>query len=315
MNILVANNHLDQVGGTENYTFAIIVELLRLGHYVEYYTNKKGFVSDLIEELGVKFMNKKKYDIIIANHNTTVKYLYKKGYIIQTCHGKYSELEQPSEFANKYVSITHEVQNHLKNEGIKSTVINNGIDCNRFNPKKSISNKLTCVLSLCQSEEANNFVLKCCQELGVKFFQVEKHIDNKWNIEDYINNADLVVGIGRSIYDSMACGRAVISFDKRIYSSAFGDGYLNKNNIEHSLKYNCSGRGTQKTFDQEKFITELKKYNKLDGLFMRNYALTNLNICLIVNQYLTLIPINKLLVIIFREKIKLFYVFLKGIIR
>lgn len=312
MNILVANNHLDQAGGTENYTYAIIVELLRLGHHVEYFTFKKGFVSDLIEELGVKFMDKYVYDFIIANHNTTVKYLYKRGYIIQTCHGIYIELEQPSEFAKLYVSISYEVQKHLENKGIKSIIIKNGIDCIRFRPQNPISNKLTCVLSLCQSEEANDFILKCCKEVGVKFIKVDKHTENKWDIEDEINKSDMVVGIGRSIYDAMACGRTIISFDNRNYSSALGDGYLNNDNIEQSLKFNCTGRGAQKTFNQEMFISELKKYNKFDGLFMRNYALENLNIRLQVKHYLDLMTISKLIRIRLRNMIKMLYIFIKS---
>jgi hypothetical protein len=73
MNILVANNHLSQTGGTENYTYAIIVELVKLGHQVEYFTFEKGMVSDMIENLGVKFRSKKIYDLIIANDKTTIK--------------------------------------------------------------------------------------------------------------------------------------------------------------------------------------------------------------------------------------------------
>ena len=38
-----------------------------------------------------------------------------------------------------------------------------------------------------------------------------------FNIEDKINEADLVVGIGRSLLDAMSCGRPVVSFDDRIY--------------------------------------------------------------------------------------------------
>ncbi|MDH6309755.1 hypothetical protein M2451_002061 [Dysgonomonas sp. PFB1-18] len=290
MNILVANHQLVKTGGTENYTYAIIVELLRLGHTVEYFAFLRGEISDKIEALGVKFRSKKTYDLIIANHNTTVELLYRYGFIIQTCHGMLPDLEQPAPHADHYVVISYEVQQYLKAKNIDSTLIYNGVDCERFSPKGEIKNTLTSVLSLCQSDEANRFISDCCSEIGVEFEKLNKHTDNLWEIETVINKSDLVVGIGRSLYDAMACGRTVISYDNRSYSKDFGDGYLNKENLEQSLMYNCSGRGMQKTFTKETFVKELEKYSKEDGIYMRNFALENFNIKLSVSQYLDIAP-------------------------
>jgi glycogen synthase len=41
MRILLANNHLMKTGGTENYIYALAVELKRRGHDVEYFTFKR----------------------------------------------------------------------------------------------------------------------------------------------------------------------------------------------------------------------------------------------------------------------------------
>lgn len=288
MNILVANNHLVGTGGTENYTYALIVELLRLGHKVEYYTGTKGEIALFIENLGVKFRTKNVYDLIIANHTTMIKALNKRGFIIQTCHGKFVELEQPHPKADFHVSITQEVYDHLTSKGYESTIIHNGIDCDRYYPRRKIKNKLETVLSLCQSDKANSFIEECCKELNLNFIKANKFKENIWNLEEIINQADLVVGIGRSLYDAMACGRCVISFDSREYSGTYGDGYLNSENIVESLKYNCSGRGLNKTFTKEEFIVELLKYNPEDGDFFRKFALNKLNIKRAVNGYLNI---------------------------
>ena len=45
MNILIATNNLANTAGTQAYTYAIIQELIKLGHYVEYFTFDKGLVS------------------------------------------------------------------------------------------------------------------------------------------------------------------------------------------------------------------------------------------------------------------------------
>lgn len=279
MKILVANNHLVRTGGTENYTFALAIQLKGFGHDVEYFTFQKGEVSEKMEKLGIPYMSKKRYDLILANHVPIVQKLFTRGFIIQTCHGVVIDLEQPSEFADMHVSVTEEVKDYLKSKGFESRVINNGIDCKRFAPHKPISDKLTTVLSLSQSDELNVFIKGCCDELGVEFLSCNKFTDNVWEVEEMINKSDLVVGIGRSLYDTMACGRCVISFDKRDYiNEAIGDGYLNKGNIDKSIYHNCSGRGFRRKFNKQEFIEELKKYNCADGKWAREFALNNLNI-------------------------------------
>ena len=130
MHILVATNHLEKTGGTECYTFALAQELVKQGHDVEYFTFQKGAISNKIEALGIKYRSRIFYDLILANHINVVNHLYKRGYIIQTCHGISMDLEQPSPKADAYVSISQEVYDYLLSKGYKSTIIKNGIDCN-----------------------------------------------------------------------------------------------------------------------------------------------------------------------------------------
>ena len=108
-NILVANHHLEKVGGTESYTYALTGELVKKGYNVEYFTFFKGEVADRLEnDFFVPYMSRSKYDLILANHNTCVNYLFGKGFTIQTCHGIFPELEQPSPHADAYVAISEE---------------------------------------------------------------------------------------------------------------------------------------------------------------------------------------------------------------
>jgi hypothetical protein len=111
--------------------------------------------------------------------------------------------------------------------------------------------------------------------------------DNIWNIEKIINKADIVIGVGRSLYDAMACGRAVISYDTRYKDRNFeGDGYLDKTNIYESLEFNCCGGANRLFFTQEGFIGELQKYNADDGNYMREFAVKELNISKSVESYI-----------------------------
>lgn len=288
ISILVASNQLIQSGGTETYTYAIIKELLRRGFDVEYFTFKKGGFSDRMEnEIGVKFKSKKEYDLILANHNSCVEALMGAGFIIQTCHGIYPDLEQPSECANFHVAISQEVQKHLMLKGFNSVVIMNGIDVSKFYSKKNINTELRNVLSLCQSKQANDFLQKVCDTLRINFTYLDKNVNPIWSVEDSINEADLVVGLGRSAYEAMACGRPVIIFDSRAYSDSFADGYITDILI-NSLSCNCSGRFYKLKLNETAMIEEFNKYNSIDGEILKKYILENMSIQVVINEYLNL---------------------------
>ncbi|MBL7559631.1 UDP-glycosyltransferase [Olleya sp. YSTF-M6] len=286
-NILVATNHLEAIGGTETFTFTLIEALLKKGFNVEYFTFKKGETSKRIENnLGVNFMDKANYDLILANHNTCVNYLSRRGLLIQTCHGIFPKLEQPNRYADGHVGISDEVVSFLKNKGFVAKLIFNGINCQRFDAKKTINKKLTNVLSLSQSSLANAKIEAACQNLNLNFRKFNKYINPIWNIENDINEADLIVGLGRSAYDAMACGRTVLVYDEREYAKSFADGYLKPEMVDLCVKNNCSGRFFKKQFEIEDLVLEFKKYNATDGQKLREIVLNKFNIDNQVDEYL-----------------------------
>ncbi|MFD2892892.1 glycosyltransferase [Flavobacterium chuncheonense] len=287
--VLVANNHLDYFGGSETFTFALIEGLLAKGFDVEYFTFVKGNFSKLIEQkLNVGFMSKDSYDLVLANHNTCVRFLKDKGLVVQTCHGIYPDLEQPSIFADFHVAISQEVANYLAVKGFPSAIIMNGINTDRFYSKKALNDNLKSVLSLCHSESANSFLKDVCDELKVDFLCIEKFENRTWEIEDLINKSDMVVGLGRSAYEAMACGRPVIIYDQRPYAESFADGYV-VDKLANSLVNNCSGRFYKMKMTKEMMVKEFKKYKKTDGEVLRNFIVDNLSMSASVDKYLALV--------------------------
>lgn len=308
MRILLGTHYLAKTGGTESYTFALAMELKRLGHEVEHFAIIRGGVSSMLEEKGVPFMTSDHYDLILANHTTVVEQLWPKGFIVQTCHGNIAELEQPSPYADAYVAVSEEVREHLQSKGYRAAaVIANGIDCNRFCQKKPVSPTLQTVLSLCQSDVANDFIRRCCQQEGIRFLQSNKFTDNVWAIEDLINESDLVVGLGRSAYDAMACGRCVLVYDFREYMGEFlGDGMLTPESIQKSMLCNCSGRSNRLKYNEETFVKELQKYSPELGAWGREFALEHLNIEKAVEAYLDIyrgIDFEQKLIALKRQKL------------
>ena len=286
MNILVTNNHLDTLGGTEKFTFDLIEELnSREEIDVEYFTLRKGIVSEKIEsELGVRFMSKKKYDLILANHNSTVEKVWKYGFTIQTIHGIFNFIEKPSVFADAYISISEEIQKNLAYRNIPSIIIYNGINHSKIS-NVSLNKTVKSLVSMSQSTIANNKIAKACSNLGIEFIRLDKFKDKVWDVYKIINRADIVVGLGRSAYDAMACGRPVIVYDEREYNGSKADGYL-PDYLHSSIKNNCSGRYFKKEFTVKDIENEILKYKKVDGNMLKEFSIEHLNIKSSVNQYL-----------------------------
>jgi glycosyltransferase involved in cell wall biosynthesis len=286
-NILVATNNLTNVGGTETFTYTLIEELVKRNIYnVEYFSFKKGMYSEKIEnDFGIEYFKKKDYDLILANHKSCVDFLYGKGFIIQTCHGVFPSLEQPSIRADAFVSISEEVKKHLKLKGFDSTLILNGINLNKFKVINPVSKSIKKLLSLCHSDEANEFLKKVCSIKNIEFIKAYKYKNPVLNVEKIMNHADIVVGLGRSAYEAMACGRPVIVYDKRDYFESYSDGYV-KDILDLSIEFNCSGRYLKRKIVIDDFLLEIEKFDTKDSLFFRNFAIANFCIEKTTDKYL-----------------------------
>lgn len=278
--VLVGTRHLYQVGGSELYTIDLLRALKsRQDVEVEFFTLYEGELSERVErEYGIPFMSKEKYDIIFASHTVTVDALRKRGPVIQICHGIFPEVEQPFPYADYHVGISQEICDHLQKENYASQLVLNGLDLEEKRPQGTPSDELKTVLSLCQSEEANELLAKVCIRAGVELFHYNKNKNPTFNIQNEINKADMVVGIGRSIYDAMACGRPCIVFDWRDYNGNKGDGYLHPHLFEQFVQTNCSGRYRNLEMDEEALLREFGQYNANDGLLLRRLAEERLDI-------------------------------------
>jgi|SaaInlV_125m_DNA_1040241.scaffolds.fasta_scaffold04767_8 hypothetical protein len=294
MKILVGQYHLNSVGGTETFTYTLVKELHKQGHIVDLLTFIPGYVSDFITQeipnIQVNVMKTDKHDVSLVNHNVVVdkiKGVLKCEKIIQTCHGVIPPLEKPSINADHLVSISKEIYDDIKKQGFNGSIILNGIDCDRFDIKVPLNTKIKRILSLAQSESANKLLQKTCDILGCELITLNKNTNPKFDIENDINNVDLVVGLGRSAYDAIACGRPVFIWDDRNYQGNLGDGYLTIDNFNELIKTNCSGRRYKKPYTAEQIALEIQEhYNHNDSQLYRDLALTEFNITKQVKKYL-----------------------------
>ena len=292
MNILVGQNHLNSIGGSEAYTYSVIEELIKRGHTVDVICLNPGSLSDIIEQRFKTNVNnlRNKYDLAIISHNSVMRKMYELGIDIkskiQVCHGTIPQLEQPCGLPGvKYVSVTKEVCDHLLGKNYPSEIIYNGIDLSRFYPTE-INDKPKKVLSLSQSKAFNEQLRRYCNKLDIYFDYNNKFENPIFNIEKKIQDSDLVITLGRGAFESMACGKNVIVADWRPYQEPLMDGMITSSNIETFLENNCSGRNQRKPITEESFIDEVSKYSKEQGAKNRLFAENHFDIAEIVNKLL-----------------------------
>jgi len=278
--------------GCETHTYSMTKELIKLGHEVHIFTYLKGKMWERMKETGAILLEDKienEYDLAIINNNGCLIKAPKSAYKIFISNGVIPTNEHPVPGADRYVAVSEETHVNLLNKGYyDSIVVRNGIDCERFSSIKPINKKLKNVLLLSnkQSPYTNEFLVidEACRKMNINLMVCGLQFGTSvWETEEFINKADLVISLGRGVYESMACERNVIIAD---YNGM--DGFVDKNTYIESRKNNCSGRrfGNQITIDS--ITKELKKYNIKQGKKNRNLILQNNDIKKIIENYLSL---------------------------
>jgi hypothetical protein len=251
-------------GGSSRFYKTVIDTLLSMGHNVTVTTNPCEYVH-----LG--------FDLIICSHGEKLSSI-KNNPAPKVCisHGIIEE-EKMQSGANRYISVSQEVQLFNRERGFESEVIPQPITIRKqTRPKNELKNILII--------RRYPMIYDPFEFLSEKYNVMESDIDKP--IEDQIAQADLCITLGRGALEAMAQGKPVLVADNREYIGAKGDGYVNKDNIAEIAKNNFSGRRFNIPITREWIESELAKYNPDDSDFLYNYVKENHGADQIVGRYL-----------------------------
>jgi len=291
MRILSSAYTLD-LSGLPTFTLTMYNELVRRGHNVTIYSPTGGKLEREMETVkSLKGLSKP--DVIIAQHNLCaidLKKAFPDTPMIFYSHGFVQELEQPPPFpADFYFVINEEVQQNFIDKGIPSNkivIIRDFIDTERFKPVKPINNNLQNVLFLSNYKKWKNYyrVSEACKALRLNLTCIGSPYGRRYDVENAIQEADLVISWARGILEAMSCGRAALSFDR-----LEGDGYITKETYFEARKDNFSGRHFHYAFDRHSLANEILKYNPADAEVNRDLILNYHEVKAGVNQILDLV--------------------------
>jgi GT2 family glycosyltransferase/spore maturation protein CgeB len=278
MKILIVTHYLDNFAGSELFTKDLAINLNKRGHEVSVFSPVLGGVSDVIKASGIKVVDdikhfqQKKFDIIHAQHNTTailVRSVFPNIPMIFMSHGVLPELEQVPSVAlgiNRFIAISEGVKKNLvKNNYVPFSqidIVRNFIDFDRFYSQYEPNEKLKKILVLSNHyrEDIKKVIETACEELNIEVKHAGRPDNPVDDVENWINQSDLVVTLGRGALEAMACGRNVL-----VYDINGADGMITKENFYKLRENSFSGRTYRKKLTINSFKKELLKYDKSRG--------------------------------------------------
>ena len=279
MDILISTALLNYTG-LPTYILTLYNQLVARKHKVTVYCPDSGQLASRMNTItSLEFAGWP--DVILAQHNTTLAREMKTKFhdipMIFTSHGILPEvLEQPPTDIeiDKYIAVSEEVALNLKTYGIEAEIIRNFIDIDRFQCKEPVREKPERLLFISNFTRWRTYeiIQKACKIMGIEFRHLGFETHPQFNVENYINESDIVISLGRGVLEAMACDRPAIVFDRRR-----GDGYINEDIYRKSRMNNLSGRAFRINFTSETLMKEIEKYDPDDGIVNRNIILKHHN--------------------------------------
>jgi len=249
-------------GGSSRF-FKVVIDTLRdMGHKVTATTKPEKHV-------------KKKYDMIICSHHLE-KIKANPARKVFIAHGTIGD-EKMTPGADKYVAVSEEVRACNNNAfKIDSEIIGQPII---IREQKRPNDELKNILIIRRGPVDPDPFAFLSEKYNVRISDLEKPI------EDQIDWADLCITLGRGALESMAQGKPVLVADNRQYIGAYGDGYINYENILEVSRCNFSGRRYKKPVTREWIEEELAKYDPDDSDFLHDYVRVKHDAQKIVERY------------------------------
>lgn len=322
MRILLGNNTLSILAGSETWTVTLARHLKKLGHDVTCYSPRLGFVSDTLESEGITCVGSlpasgirpfsivlepdfdARFDVIIANHHDIVTELrarFPDTMIVSTIHGVQHLMDGPRGEkvpapehpaigkADVFVSVSEEIQAKLMSDYQQdSLIVRNFFDIPYFKTKRvATPGKPKAILFntnyATKDDQETKIMAAVARHFGARLLAVGANFVAAKDIRVALEDADVVVGMGRSALEGACAERLVI-----VHGRWGTGGALNAGNLPKLRACNFSGRDSGGDFfTVERLIQEIEdNYNPETIAWGHEHVLREHNVELAAQQYM-----------------------------
>lgn len=188
-------------------------------------------------------------------------------------------LEQPPPFnlgVSRYLAISEEVCDNLTRQGAPRQeihVLRNTVNDRQFFPTSQICEhpERILVLSYKMAETNKDLLRQVAGRIGAAIhFVGSDAVTPNTQLNSLINEADVVVSLGRGVIEAMLCGRVPL-----VYDTHGGDGLVTPENIYELWTCNFSGRRYRQEYSVDALVEELGNYRQEHGSRLRELAVTH----------------------------------------
>lgn len=288
--ILLTTNHLLGWTGSETLLLTLMNGLLERGYPLAVYTRHwdqvwldKYFDPRIRLTDDLTTLHNLPFDLAHVQHNAClleVKAAFPTLPVVFSSLGILPFFEQPPPFdlgVSHYLALSEEIRDNLVRQGIPGQAIHilrNTVSGKWFFPTGPIRERpeRILVLSYKMNEGKKHLLREAVSQIGatIRFIGGEAESIPNSQLGAFINEADIVVSLGRGVIEAMLCGRVPL-----VYDIQGGDGLVTPENIHELCACNFSGRLYRQEYSIDTLVAEFGKYRQEDGPRLRELALAH----------------------------------------
>ena len=282
MHVVMATQHLADVGGSETYLYTVAENLVRLGHEVTVHAQLLGAMAEQVRSVGAAVVSEDELpetcDAVLVQ-DVGMAYAMAERWPdrpqVVVAHSAYFDLQLPplvpvpgsvvvvmsDRVAARVAALpgTHEVVR-----------LRQPIDAVRLAPRGTVSTRprRAVLLGNYLSGEARDAIVEAWSAAKVTVVQVGVLTRPTLDVAAAVADADIVVGKGRAVLDGMACGRPTFLYD------AFGaDGWVTAATYDRLEADAFAGQSQPSVLGRDGLSRALDEYDPVMGLVNRDLVL------------------------------------------
>ena len=271
MQLVLSAPALAGPGGVQSYLLTVAPQLERLGHEVWLYAPVQGAMAELARGRGLRVARgehelPERCDAVLAQDAPTLLEMadrYAESRRLLVVHGGELDVHLPPALdgaAHVAVALNDAVARRVRAIAAAPEIVRltQPIDVFHFR-QTEVPDRPRRVLLLGNYVEGEHRVAlaAACAEAGLEYRTVGVHGGSpSADPRHALLEADIVVGIGRSVLEAMSCGRPAW-----IYCGTSGDGWVTRETYPAMEADGFRGRAVDEVFDADSFRRDLAAYD------------------------------------------------------
>ncbi len=265
------------LGGAQTWVYTAVRALVEMGHEPLVWSDGLGILasrtapyapcSTVLEDLG-------SFDVVWGSHQITgrVPARVPRCQIVHATQNQ--DQEAPVAGLDAYFAVSEEIASFLGERGFACAgVVRQPIDTERFRSLRPVRRWPPRVLYFGNYQRWVPVALEACAAVGASFEACGGPTDDegrRWDVEQVLNDADLVLGQTRCVLEAMSCERNAIVCSGWAPEAGYGlDGFVTPRRYRELRRTNLTGNAVGALPTVGALAAEIRRYDPALGPTLR----------------------------------------------